>query len=63
LKTQCAKCNSAQKNAALKVVERLQKDYDNEWKLLLDKWDPKREQFQKFQKFLADEKKKGVVKF
>nr|CAG25443.1 OS-D-like protein, OS-D2 [Nasonovia ribisnigri]CAI64040.1 putative OS-D-like protein [Nasonovia ribisnigri] len=63
LKTQCAKCNATQKNAALKVVDRLQKDYDKEWKQLLDKWDPKREQFQKFQQFLAEEKKKGVVKF
>jgi len=63
LKTQCAKCSATQKNAALKVVDRLQKDYDKEWKQLLDKWDPKREQFQKFQQFLTEEKKKGVVKF
>lgn len=57
------KCNATQKNAALKVVDRLQKDYDKEWKQLLDKWDPKREYFEKFQKFLAEEKKKGVIKF
>lgn len=57
------KCNATQKNAALKVVDRLQRDYDKEWKQLLDKWDPKREYFQKFQQFLAEEKKKGVVKF
>ncbi|KAF0767288.1 ejaculatory bulb-specific protein 3-like [Aphis craccivora] len=63
LKTQCAKCNATQKNAALKVVDRLQKDYDAEWKQLLDKWDPKREHFQKFQQFLAEEKKKGFTKF
>jgi len=63
LKTQCTKCNATQKNAALKVVDRLQRDYDKEWKQLLDKWDPKREYFQKFQQFLAEEKKKGVVKF
>nr|ABU56011.1 chemosensory protein [Lipaphis erysimi] len=63
LKTQCTKCNATQKNAALKVVDRLQRDYDKEWKQLLDKWDPKREYFQKFQQYLAEEKKKGVVKF
>lgn len=63
LKTQCSKCNSKQKNTALKVVERLQKDYDAEWKMLLDKWDPKREYLQSFQKYMEEEKKKGFVKF
>lgn len=63
LKTQCTKCSPIQKNAALKVVERLQKDYDKEWKQLLDKWDPKREHLKKFEEFLAEEKKKGFVKF
>lgn len=63
LKTQCSKCNAKQKNTALRVVERLQKDYDAEWKQLLDKWDPKREYFQSFQKYMEEEKKKGFVKF
>ncbi|VVC26972.1 Insect odorant-binding protein A10/Ejaculatory bulb-specific protein 3 [Cinara cedri] len=59
LKTQCIKCSPKQKNAALKVVERLQKDYPTEWKQLLDKWDPKREYSQKFEEFLQEEKKKN----
>jgi len=63
LKTQCSKCNSKQKNTALRVVERLQRDYDKEWKQLLDKWDPKREYLNNFEKFMEDEKKKGFVKF
>jgi len=44
-------------------VERLQRDYDKEWKQLLDKWDPKREYLNNFEKFMEDEKKKGFVKF
>lgn len=63
LKTQCSKCSPKQKNAAFKVVDRLQKDYPAEWKLLLDKWDPKREYSQKFEEFLQAEKKKGNVTF
>lgn len=63
LKTLCTKCNPTQKNAALKVVDRLQKDYPQEWSQLLDKWDPKRENFEKFEKFIQEEKKKGFTKF
>lgn len=57
LKTQCAKCNETQKQGALKVVQRLQKDYPEEWKLLLDKWDPKREYFTKFEEFMKQQQK------
>lgn len=31
--------------------------------MLLDKWDPKRENLTKFQEFLDQEKKKGEIKF
>lgn len=56
LKTQCSKCSDTQKQGALKVVQRLQKDYPNEWKQLLDKWDPKREYFKKFEDFIKTNK-------
>ncbi|XP_075216523.1 ejaculatory bulb-specific protein 3-like [Lycorma delicatula] len=56
LKTQCAKCTENQKQGALKVVQRLQKDYPDEWKLLLDKWDPKREYFTKFEEYMKSQK-------
>jgi len=63
LKTQCDKCTATQKNAALRVIDKLEKDYNKEWKQLLDKWDPKRELYQKFDEYMKEEKKKGFIKF
>lgn len=63
MKTQCSKCTDTQKNAALRVVERLQAEYDKEWQQLLEKWDPKRELSAKFAEFMKEEKKKGFSKF
>lgn len=63
IKTLCSKCNATQKNAALRVIERLQTQYSKEWQELLDKWDPKRELTTKFEEYMKAEKKKGFTKF
>jgi len=47
LKTECSKCNAAQRNGAIKVISKLQKDYPTEWKKLSEKWDPTGEYFRK----------------
>ncbi|XP_054277284.1 ejaculatory bulb-specific protein 3-like [Macrosteles quadrilineatus] len=40
IKTKCAKCSESQKDKAIKVIRKMQKDYPQEWKTLMDKWDP-----------------------
>jgi len=63
MKTQCSKCSATQKNAALRVMDRLQTEYVKEWQQLLDKWDPKRELNAKFEEYMKEEKEKGFTKF
>nr|UYB00860.1 chemosensory protein [Nilaparvata lugens] len=58
LKTQCSKCTCVQRQGAVKAIQRLQKDYPDEWKLLLDKWDAKRESLAKFDDYV---KKGGKI--
>nr|AJP61958.1 chemosensory protein [Phenacoccus solenopsis] len=48
LKTKCAKCTPKQKEGAIKVITRVQKDYPEEWKKLAAKWDPTGEYFRAF---------------
>ena len=50
LKTNCRKCNEKQREGAIKVVRFLEKNRPDDWKKLLDKWDPKRTLFEDFKK-------------
>nr|ABM55580.1 OS-D-like protein [Maconellicoccus hirsutus] len=49
LKTKCSKCSDKQKQGALKVIQTVQKDYPEEWKKLVAKWDPTGEYFKSFE--------------
>ncbi|XP_065214011.1 ejaculatory bulb-specific protein 3-like [Planococcus citri] len=53
LKTKCAKCSQKQKEGALKVIQTVQKDYPEDWKKLVAKWDPNGEYFKAFQQEVA----------
>ncbi|XP_050541673.1 ejaculatory bulb-specific protein 3-like [Daktulosphaira vitifoliae] len=58
LKNLCVRCSEKHKEIALKVVTRLEKDYQKEWKQLRDKWDPTGEYYVKFTDFIEQEKKR-----
>jgi len=59
LKTKCAKCSERQKDSAYRVVTVLQRDFPQEWKQLLQKWDPQGTYFQSFQQELSKRNKAG----
>nr|AWC68033.1 chemosensory protein 14 [Matsumurasca onukii] len=50
IRTRCEKCNDVQKEKALKVVRKLQKDYPAEWKIVTSKWDPDGSLMKEFEK-------------
>ncbi|KAI5752405.1 ejaculatory bulb-specific protein 3-like [Diaphorina citri] len=54
LQTLCEKCTPSQTDKAVMVIRRLKKDYPEEWKILLEKWDPKGEYTRKFQEKFGD---------
>lgn len=56
IKTRCAKCTDVQRDKAIKVVRKLQRDYPQEWKIITDKWDPKGNLMKEFEQELAKTK-------
>ncbi|KAL3289155.1 hypothetical protein HHI36_003591 [Cryptolaemus montrouzieri] len=42
IRTGCAKCTDSQRTGGIKVIKHLIKEKPNEWKILLDKFDPQK---------------------
>ncbi|XP_067002111.1 ejaculatory bulb-specific protein 3 [Anabrus simplex] len=49
LATQCAKCSPQQREMAIKVIRRLQSEYPDLWRILLQQFDPSGEKVKRFE--------------
>ena len=54
LATTCSKCSEKQKQGAIKVIKALEKDHPEDWKKLLNKWDPDGKKMELFKKTYPD---------
>lgn len=50
LQTNCAKCTAKQRNAAVEIMNGLEKDHPDQLKRVLDKFDPDRKLWVAFKK-------------
>ena len=53
LATACSKCSEKQRNGAIKVIKALEKDHPDEWKKLLNKWDPDGKKMESFKAYVT----------